>query len=100
MYNQKEKILFVIPAEPGFYIVTPWRDKQNGKLNLFSLEPVTGWLLNKKVEGGDRTPITYEVRDKDDSAAILHPNGEVHRCGRVWENLHAWLEECRWEDLL
>ena len=85
-----EKILFVTPAAPGFYVLTPCHD-DGGAICEASREPVIAWALDGL---GSTTPVTpHEVLNGDDYHAILCPDGEVRAYDGSWANLADWLEE-------
>lgn len=89
MYN-REKILFVTPAAPGFYVLTPCYD-EGGAICEASREPVVAWAVDAL---GSNTPITpQEVLNVDDDHAILCPDGKVRAYDREWDSLPDWLEE-------
>lgn len=91
MYNT-EKILFVIPAAPGYYVLTPCYD-EGGTICEASREPVVGWALD---ELGSTTPVTpQEVLNADDNHAIICPDGGVRSYDREWDDVADWLEEQR-----
>lgn len=89
MINDK-KILFVIPALPDYYVLTPCYD-EGGAICEASREPVIAWALD---ELGSTTPVTpHEVLNGDDDHAILCPDGEVRAYDESWANLADWLAE-------
>lgn len=90
MYN-REKILFVIPAAPGFYVLSPCYDEAGGAICEASREPVVGWALDAL---GTTIPVTpQEVLNGDDDHAILCPDGEVRSYDTCWKDEADWLEE-------
>lgn len=90
MYN-REKILFVIPAAPGFYVLSPCYDEAGGAICEASREPVVGWALDAM---GTTIPVTpQEVLNGDDDHAILCPDGEVRSYDTCWKDEADWLEE-------
>lgn len=90
MYND-EKILFVIPAVPGFYVLSPCYDEDGGAICEASREPVVGWALDAL---GTNIPVTpHEVLNGDDDHAILCPDGEVQSYDGRWASVADWLEE-------
>lgn len=89
MHNS-EKILFVTPAAPGFYVLTPVLDEA-GAVCEAATEPVIAWALDVL---GCTTPVTpHEVLNGDNDHAILCPDGEVRSYDGGWENVADWLEE-------
>jgi len=90
MYN-RDKILFVIPAAPGFYVLSPCYDEDGGAICGASREPVVAWALDAL---GSTTPVTpQEVLNSDDDHAILCPDGEVRSYDSGWASVADWLEE-------
>lgn len=68
MYN-REKILFVIPAAPGFYVLSPCYDEAGGAICEASREPVVGWALDAL---GSTIPVTpHEVLNGDNREKIM-----------------------------
>jgi hypothetical protein len=87
MHN-REKILFVIPATPGFYVLSPCYDK-GGAICEASRDPVVGWAVDGR---GYTIPVTpLEVLNGDDDHAILCPDGEVRAYDESWLSLADWL---------
>jgi len=85
-----EKILFVISAAPGFYVLTPCYD-EGGAICESSREPVVAWALDAL---GCTIPVTpHEVLNGDDDHAILCPDGAVRSYDGEWDSLPDWLEE-------
>lgn len=90
MYND-EKILYVIPALSGYYVLTPCYDEGGGAICKASREPVIAWALDGL---GSTIPVTpHEVLNGNDDHAILCPDGEVRSYDNGWENLADWLDE-------
>ncbi|MDS4015145.1 MAG: hypothetical protein RKP46_12480 [Candidatus Accumulibacter sp.] len=85
-----EKILFLTPAAPGFYVLNPCLDEA-GAVCEASREPVVAWAVDAL---GSTIPVTpHEVLSGDDDHAILCPDGEVRSYDGAWESVADWLEE-------
>jgi hypothetical protein len=84
------KILFVTPATPGFFVLSPVYEA-NGEICEASREPVVAWAVDAL---GSNTPITpQEVLNADDDHAILCPDGRVRTYDGEWSSLADWLSE-------
>ncbi len=87
-----DKILFVTPALPGYYVLTPCHDEA-GAICEASREPVVAWALD---EIGCTWPVTVrEVLNHGKDPAILCPDGQVLNFDSEWDSLPDWLEEQR-----
>lgn len=84
------EIRFVIPAAPGYYVLSPCYD-EGGAICEASRDPIVGWAVD---ELGGNTPISHcEVLNPDDDHAILCPDGEVRSYDGGWASVADWLEE-------
>lgn len=88
-----ERIVFVTPAAPGFYVLTPCYDEDGGAIYEASREPVIAWAL-------DSLGCSYPIALNDGlcqtgDPAILCPDGQVRSYDRGWEALDDWLKEQR-----
>lgn len=93
--SDKVKVVFVTPAAPGYFAVSPCHD-EGGAICEASLEPVVAWALD---EFGDNHPVLLTDGLNYKNPAILCPDGRVlSYCGE-WESLPDWLEEQRAVDL-
>ncbi|ATE61939.1 hypothetical protein [Thauera sinica] len=82
-----DKILFVTPALPGFYVLTPCFDEA-GAICEASREPVIAWALD---ELGCTWPVTVREVLNGEDPAILCPDGQVLNFGSEWDSLPDWL---------
>ena len=85
-----EKILFVTPATPGFYVLSPCYD-EDGAICEASREPVIAWALS---ESGCSYPLAMnDSLNQRGDPAILCPDGEVRSYDSGWLSEADWLEE-------
>lgn len=87
------KVLFLIPAAPGFYVLTPCYIKTDalGLPRDALREPVVAWALT---EIRTTTPVTpHGVLADYEEPAILYPDGGVRSHDRRWESVTTWLKE-------
>lgn len=101
MYNRDEiraavgpdKILFVTPAAPGFYVLSPVTDSTDPDYLAADRDPVIAWALS---ETGCSYPVTLDHGlDHEGELAILCPDGQVRSFVGGWDNMADWLEEQR-----
>lgn len=88
--RNKDRILFVTPAAPGFYVLTPCSD-EGGAICEAALEPVVAWALDER---GATWPVTVRevLNHSSDDPAILCPDGQVCNYLHDWDSLSGWLE--------
>ena len=85
-----ERIVFVTPATPGFYVLSECVDEQ-GAICEASREPVVSWALDSL---GCNYPVTLnDGVDQNRDPAILCPDGQVRAYDASWESLDDWLDE-------
>lgn len=88
--HSSEKILFVIPALPGFYVLTPCFD-ETGAICEAPREPVVAWALDSL---GCTHPVAMcdGLQDRGDPA-VLCPDGKVRAFNKEWGALAEWLAD-------
>ena len=88
----RSKILFVIPAAPGFYVLSPCFECEDddGAACEALREPVVGWAVDAAGFTSPVTPIEVLNSDHDDPA-ILYPDGTVWSFDRNWKSESEWL---------
>ncbi len=85
-----ERIVFVTPAAPGFYVLSQCVDAQ-GAICGAAQEPVVSWALDSL---GCNYPVTLnDGLDQTRNPAILCPDGEVREYDGTWANLADWLDD-------
>lgn len=86
-----EKILFVTPAAPGFYVLSPITCSTDPDFMETDREPVIAWALS---ETGANYPVTLdEGLEQKGDPAILCPDGQVRSFDLRWANLADWLDD-------
>jgi hypothetical protein len=85
------KTLHVVAAAPGFYVVTPRRDKAG--VICASRLPVIAWVLDALHTTWPVTTRETLTDDKGDPPAILCPDGYVHDFASTWASLDNWLHD-------
>jgi hypothetical protein len=71
----------VIPAAPGWYVVTPWTDS-NGRITELHNDPVVAWRIGL-FERGDKstfqhvTPIIGDLHSEYDGEILRRPDNSL-----------------------
>lgn len=88
--RDSENILFLTPATPGFYVLTPCHDEA-GAVCEASREPVIAWALDGL---GCVHPVAMcdGLQDRGDPA-VLCPDGEVRAFNESWAHMDDWLND-------
>jgi len=86
-----EKIRFVSPAAPGFYVLEPCYNEAGDAICEVYREPVVAWALDAI---GCVTPVTaHEALNSNDFHAILCPDGAVRAYNDAWKSEADWLDQ-------
>lgn len=76
----------IIPAEPGYYIITPWYDEEAKQYRVWRM-PIVAW----RIQNNFTSPVCIDNAAMD-SQVILAPNGQVFDpCAGTFNSLDAYL---------
>lgn len=84
-------IKFVVPAQPGYFILTPLHELSGG-IKEAHRHPVVAFAIDAD---GCTHPITLDYIEDHGDPSILTPDGAVHSYSNTWEDEAQWLEEAR-----
>lgn len=99
--DEKTQREYVIPALPGFFVLSPIKNER-GEFSELWREPIVAWRIQtegnrkERLTGHDwmtADPVTCEGSDMDGEHAILHPGGTV-TCPHVgnWPDEQGFLD--------
>lgn len=78
----------IIPANPGFNILTPVFDMDSRNLSEIAMTPIIGWVCD---EDGVVTPLTSTGRHDGPSPWIRDPNGLIESVDGWTTSVREWL---------
>ena len=97
----------IIPAQPGFFILTPIASEHSRVYSEVLQTPVVAWAVTVRyqpnegrlylstpdIDMTDCTPIV-PLMEFDPGGTVLLPSGEVESCDQRFPSIAAWLADC------